>query len=495
MPSTFSATVIGNGVVKRVDRALFSLPKVYMAGGILLIQAFLFYAYSISGPWVPLSIFYLLNLYFAAKYVNGRFSYALAFVAAAGKTYIKVGFYPDDALWWQGQWQFVSSLSVYTLFCYLMNAQLSGRRQAEAALDKLSKLNEAIVTNADSGIMVFRENGECLIANHAAARILGCPVHQLRQLDYKKDTAWSSGELLAAARETMRAGRELKFTSKLCTVEGREVWCVTALRQIKRAETSYLLVIFTDISAYKEAEDARQRADKETSVALARAGAAERKLLSISEETQQRIGRELHDDLGQHLMGVAFMSEVLFQKLRVAKQDEMQDAAKITSLVNEAMSRTRLLAHGLYPAELDEKGLCRMMEKFAEYMEGIYQIECTFFCQSGCQIDDPEVAINLFRITQEAVTNAVKHGKAQHIQLRVTMPTTDRVGVEILDDGCGITEAMMSEGAGLGMRTMRYRAELIGGVLEVSARQGGGTRVAVNLPATHKERGAHAVSV
>ena len=486
MPDTLSTMAISNGLVRRIDRFLFSLPRISLVAGILSIQSMLFYAYMVSGPWIPLGIFYLLNLYFAAKYVGGRFSYLLAFVAAVGKTYLKVGFYPDDAHWWQGQWQFVSSLSIYTLFCYLVNGQLRGRRHAEEALDKLSKLNEAIVANADSGIMVFRENGACLISNYAAARILGCPLDQLRSLDYRKDAVWPMPALLLAGRETMRSGVEQKFTSKLCTVEGREVWCVTSVRQIKRAETSYLLMVFTDISAYKAAEDARQRADKETAVALARAGVAERKLLSISEETQQRIGRELHDDLGQHLMGVAFMSEVLFQKLKDAGQEEMRDAAKITTLVNEAMSRTRLLAHGLYPAELSEKGLCQMMEKFAGYVEGIYRIECDFFCQPGCRVDDPEVAINLFRITQEAVTNAVKHGHAGQILLRLTNTPDRRVLVEILDDGCGIADGLAAEG--LGMRTMRYRSELVGASLEVAARSGGGTRVAVCLPVVHQER-------
>ena len=485
MPGNLSAMTLGNGVVKKIDQVLFALPKMYLAAGIILIQSILFYAYSVSGPWVPLSIFYLLNLYFAAKYVGGRFSFFLAFFAAAGKTYIKVGFYPGDAHWWQGQWQFVSSLSIYTVFCYLINAQLSGRRSAEEALDKLSKLNEAIVTNADSGIMVFREKGECIIANYAAARILGCPLEQLHGLDYRHDKEWSMATLLSAGLETMRTGMEQKFTSKLCMVKGHDVWCVTSVRQIKRAETSYLLMVLTDISAYKVAEDARQRADKETAVALARAGVAERKLLCISEEIQQRIGRELHDDLGQHLMGVAFLSEVLFQKLKDAGQEEMRDAAKITMLVNEAMSRTRLLAHGLYPAELGEKGLCQMMEKFAGYVEGIYQIDCDFYCQPGCNIDGPDIAINLFRITQEAVTNAVKHGHAKHVDLRISTSPSGRMLVEILDNGSGITEANAKEGSGLGMRTMRYRAELIGAALEVSARSCGGTRVAVTLPLVH----------
>jgi PAS domain S-box-containing protein len=487
MPGTLSTMAIGSGFVSRIDRILFSLPKSYLAGGIIVIQAMLLYAYVFAGPWIPLSIFYLLNLYFAAKYVGGPFSYLLAFATAASKSYIKAGFYPADALWWQSQWQFVSSLSIYSVFCYLINAQLDGRRQAEAALDKLSKLNEAIVANADSGIMVFRENGACLTANYAAAKILGTSLAQLCNLNSRDDAGWPAGELLKAVREARHRGIDVKFTSKLCTVGEREVWCVTSARHIRHAETSYLLMVFTDISAYKEAEDARRRAAMEAAVALARAGVAERKLLSISEETQQRIGRELHDDLGQHLMGVAFLSQVLFQKLKDAGQQEMQDAAKITTLVNEAMSRTRLLAHGLYPAELSESGLCRMMEKFAAHIENIYQVECSLYCDPDFQTSDPEIAINLFRIVQEAATNAVKHGHATHIALLLTHEQSDKMLVEILDDGCGIPEAEVAKGSGLGLRSMRYRAELIGASIDVAVREAGGTRVAVTLPVAQEE--------
>ena len=482
MPSTLTTMAIGNGVVRKIDRLLLALPRIYRAGGIVAIQVLLFYAYSISGPWIPLGIFYLLNLFFAVKYVGGRFAYLLAFVAAAGKATIKVGFFPENTLWWQGQWQFVSSFSIYTVFCYLINAQLQGRRRVEEALEKLSRLSEAIVTNADSGIMVFKETGECLIANHAAARILGCSLDRLHDLNYSKDQTWVAPRLLEAIREVGSTGEDMRFTSKLCSIADREVWCVTSVRQIRHAESAYQLMVFTDISAYREAEDARQRADREKAVALARAGVAERKLLSISEETQQRIGRELHDDLGQHLMGVAFMSQVLFQKLKDAGQEDMHDAAKITTLVNEAMSRTRLLAHGLYPAELGEKGLCLMMEKFAAYVEGIYQIDCEFFCQRGCRIDDPDMAINLFRITQEAVVNAVKHGHAKHIDLSITASSAGRIVMEIVDDGCGIADPETVKGSGLGMRTMRYRAELIGGSLDIRSGMAGGTRVAVSLP-------------
>jgi PAS domain S-box-containing protein len=327
MSSTSYVKTLGSGVLARVDGLLFSLPKAYRAVGVLLLQGLLFFAYSMSGPWIPLGLFYLLNLYFAVKYVDGRYAYFVALFAAAGKTYIKAGYFPEETEWWQAQWQFVSSLSIYLMFCYLMNIQLTGRKHIEVALDKLSILNKAIVTNTDSAILVFKDTGECIIANDAAARIFGKPAERLRQLNYQVDLGWPRNGLHEAAQTTMRSGIELKFTTKLDNAVGSALWCVTSLSQIEHRNTAYLLMVLTDITAYKEAEDAIQRADKETAVALARAGVAERKLLSISEETQQRIGRELHDDLGQHLTGVAFLSEVLFQKLKEENSQEMYHAA------------------------------------------------------------------------------------------------------------------------------------------------------------------------
>ncbi len=494
MSSTSYVRALGSGVIARVDGLLFSLPKAYRAVGVLLLQGLLFFAYSMFGPWIPLGLFFLLNLYFAVKYVDGRYAYFVALFAAAGKTYIKAGYFPEESQWWQAQWQFVSSLSIYLMFCYLMNMQLEGRKHIEVALDKLSILNKAIVTNTDSAILVFKDTGECIIANDAAARIFGKPVERLRQLNYQIDLGWPRNGLHEAVQTTMRSGIELKFTTKLDNAVGSALWCVTSLSQIEHGNTAYLLMVLTDITAYKEAEDAIQRADKETAVALARAGVAERKLLSISEETQQRIGRELHDDLGQHLTGVAFLSEVLFQKLKEANSKEMQHAAKITALVNESLSRTRILAHGLYPAELAEKGFVPMIEKFAYHFGGIHQVECEFHCQPGCQINDTDIAINLFRLTQEAAINAVKHGNAKHIEMRLSLLPDNRVSLEILDDGCGFTPDA-SKDSGLGLRSMRYRAEIIGASLEISSGPTGGTTVAVYLPLTNEERSADAESI
>ena len=219
---------------------------------------------------------------------------------------------------------------------------------------------------------------------------------------------------------------------------------------------------------------------KAKEVALERANRAERRIISISEDTQQRIGRELHDDLGQLLTGVAFMSEVLSQKLSNQDRAEAKQASKITAYINEAISKASILARGLYPVELKEADLPAMLKNLAKNTEGIYPVKCQFTCECEHAIEDPLVVINLFRIAQEAVNNAIKHGSPANISLKlVSLPTV--IKLEICDDGFGINQTSNTK-AGLGLRSIQYRASLLGGTMQILALPEGGTILTVNLP-------------
>ncbi len=222
---------------------------------------------------------------------------------------------------------------------------------------------------------------------------------------------------------------------------------------------------------------------KAKGIALERANRAEQRIISISEETQQRIGGELHDDLGQLLTGVAFMSEVLSQKLSNKGYAEAAEASKITDFINEAIDKTRRLAQGLYPVELKAAGLPAMLDNLALNTEWIYHINCEFVSVYDQSIEDPLTVIHLFRIAQEAVNNAVKHGNPAKITLRLSS-TPHAITLEISDDGSGIAlPAGPDSGAGMGLRSMQYRASLLGGTLHLAALPQGGTRLVVNLPA------------
>ncbi len=219
--------------------------------------------------------------------------------------------------------------------------------------------------------------------------------------------------------------------------------------------------------------------------ALSRAGIAERRIINISEETQQRIGRELHDDLGQHLTGIAFRSEILFQNLKMCGFSDSEEASKITALVNEAINKTRRLAQGLYPVEMKDAGLNSMLEQFTSNIESIYTIKSEFISKGECNISDPLMLISLFRITQEAVNNAIKHGGATKITIKVETTQT-KMKLEIADNGRGIGNKAELVGldikGGIGMHTMHYRASLLGASFSIAERPEGGTSVIVTLP-------------
>jgi signal transduction histidine kinase len=221
---------------------------------------------------------------------------------------------------------------------------------------------------------------------------------------------------------------------------------------------------------------------KTAEIALKRAGIAERRIISVTEDTQERIGRELHDDLGQHLTGTAFISELLFQDLKKRGYPDCEYASKITALINESINKTRSLAQGLYPVELKGAGLHAMLEQIVSNVVSIYQIECELIGGGECSISNPHVLINLFRITQEAVNNAIKHSGATKITLKI-VENLQSMELEIADNGCGIAKRGKADSNnGLGMHTMHYRSSLLGAAFLIADRPAGGTSVTIILP-------------
>lgn len=205
----------------------------------------------------------------------------------------------------------------------------------------------------------------------------------------------------------------------------------------------------------------------------------ERDLLEISEREQRRIGQELHDSLGQLLTGVAIMSKALEQKLRRHEMAEAGDAKEIARLVNSAIQETRQLSRGLHPVALDENGLMSALAALAETTQSVFRVSCAFRCRQAVPIRDASTAVHLYRIAQEAVTNAIRHGKTENIQIELSAANSEAT-LTIRSDGHRF-EAASGKGKGIGLLMMRHRAEMIGGVLEVQPGVGGGTKVTCTL--------------
>jgi PAS domain S-box-containing protein len=333
------------------------------------------------------------------------------------------------------------------------------RNFASAVLDTVG----ALVVVLDPNGRIVRFNRACeRTTGYASAEVIGAQVWDL----------FVAPEETARFREIfeeLRAGRlPAAYESAWATRNGAPrviAWSSTVLSGARGA-LEYVILTGIDVTESNRLE---------------------RTILDISGREQRRIGQDLHDGLGQHLTGVAFMSKVLEQKLREKSLPEAHDAAKIVGLVNEAINKTRELSKGLLPVLSDARGLMSALERLAIEVEDVFQIPCRFECDPPVLIRESGIATHLYHIAQEAVGNSLRHGNPGRIVIRLAGGECSFVSVD--DDGVGVRQAWPpAPGAqGMGMLIMGYRAKMIGGALEVRPGPDGGTSVCCTFPASNLE--------
>ncbi|MGH7978993.1 MAG: PAS domain-containing sensor histidine kinase, partial [Limisphaerales bacterium] len=201
----------------------------------------------------------------------------------------------------------------------------------------------------------------------------------------------------------------------------------------------------------------------------------EREILEISNREQQRIGHDLHDGVCQQLAGIAYRVDILADQLQEKKFSEASEAERIGLLVNEAITQTRSVARGLFPVHLEESGLMLALEDLAANATNLFKIKCDFAIEGPPPALENGVAVHLYYIAQEAVLNAVKHGKAAQVALLLKY-TSGHYELSIQDKGAGFEPGNGSSN-GMGVRIMRYRARTIGATLDLKSMPGNGTRI------------------
>lgn len=201
----------------------------------------------------------------------------------------------------------------------------------------------------------------------------------------------------------------------------------------------------------------------------------ERELLRVSDAEKNRIGSDLHDGLGQYLTGISCLSAALRDKLGVHSRPEAEEAATISSLVQEAIAQTRALARGLCPVQLETAGLESALEDLTYQVQRLHGIDCRLVPSGPVSVCETSVALHLYRIAQEAINNAVKHSGARRITVTLDFSKENKV-LRIEDDGCGF-DPEVKHGPSSGLQLMPYRAAMIGGTLSVTSQPSAGTKV------------------
>jgi signal transduction histidine kinase len=198
-------------------------------------------------------------------------------------------------------------------------------------------------------------------------------------------------------------------------------------------------------------------------------------------DQQRAFGQDLHDTVGQELTGICMLADSLARKL--AKRDDPDAGAvrELAQMIQTAKQNTRRLAKGLLPVEIDAEGLKAALEELAENTRERCGIDVVVECDQQLQLEDNRIATHLFRIAQEAVTNAVRHASAGHLALRFTANDDDGVELSITDDGRGMPRPGRKRPRGVGLQIMRYRAQLIDAELIITPRKPSGTKVICRL--------------
>ena len=323
-------------------------------------------------------------------------------------------------------------------------------KRAEEALQEERNVVSAILHTVGALVVVLDSEGRIIRFNRACEQMTGYSFAEVRgkfiwDLFLMPDEAEHFKASLQAARADQRPQ---EYDSCWVGRDGKPktiAWSTTVLAGASEA-ASYVIASGIDITERKHMEKA---------------------ILEISAREQRRIGQDLHDGLGQHLTGIAFMSKVQEQKLAEKGLAEAVEAARIVGLVNEAIHTTRELAHGLLPVGSDAQGLMSALKRWTAEVEDLFHISCRLQIDGPVLIHDANVSTHLYRIAQEAVNNAIRHGQAKHVTVSL-FPGDDYGTLKVENDGSSLGRPEANT-HGMGMQIMNYRARMIGGSLKVES--------------------------
>jgi PAS domain S-box-containing protein len=334
----------------------------------------------------------------------------------------------------------------------------------DALVESEAKMR-AILNTAVDGIVTIDERGIVESFNAAAERlfgyraeeVIGRNVKMLMPEPYQSEhDAYVQNYLRTGRAKIIGIGREVFGLRKDGTVFPMDL----AVSEVMLGERRLFTGIVRDLTERKRME---------------------RQLLEISDREQRRIGQDLHDGLGQVLAGVGFMVSALQQRLHLRGAQESDDAKQISELVTQAIAHARGMSHGLHPVRATETGLMTALQELSAHVQQVYRIGCEFRCDEPVLIRDAAAATHVYRIAQEAVNNAIRHGHARKITVALKRED-DHGTLVVADDGIGFTEVPEGTKKGMGLHIMRYRAAGIGATLMLRPGPSGGTIMTCTFP-------------
>jgi PAS domain S-box-containing protein len=330
---------------------------------------------------------------------------------------------------------------------------VDSRRRAEQML----RTQAMILETMREGVVLVALNGRIAFSNPAFDRMFGRKSDELAGLSLLELFNGPNGQAPSVSLETLlelhRRGGKRDMLFRRC--DGSQFTGEVLSAEIELSGEKRILVVVQDVSERKQLES---------------------EILDIANRERRRLGADLHDGLGQELTGISLLLRGLVKSGAFAAFDCAPDLNEIIALVNHAIQSARKMALGISPVTLEHGGLLPALQALAGWSRGSYDIDVRLrLCIRSPLLIGESAAAHLYLIVQEAINNAVRHGRARSIG--VTLRTNrSLVSLSIADDGIGITE-LPARGAGMGIKLMEYRTAMVGGVMRIKRLPNGGTRI------------------
>ncbi len=351
-----------------------------------------------------------------------------------------------------------------------------------------------------SGIAQTDLTGRFVLVNDRYCQIVGRSREELLKLrmqdiTHPEDLVANVKKFRALARGT---GENFVIEKRYLRPDASTVWVhndVSAIRD-REENVRHIVAVVTDITQRKKVEAALKRskqlleqlvqqrtkalrvANSELESEIARRKGLEGQILEITDREQERLGQELHDGLCQQLTAIGFLARTTALRLKDHRVVHEDDLEKIAQLINSSVMNARNIARDLHKEEIDAAEFVLALQNMVE--RKIWKTPCRFEIKTELNVEDDNVASQLYRILREALVNANKHARATQVVLEVRRLKNDLV-LSVTDNGVGFNTKTKT-GHGLGFHIMQYRAQSIGARLELTSLKGGGTRVTVYLP-------------
>ncbi|MGD0341462.1 MAG: PAS domain S-box protein, partial [Bacteroidales bacterium] len=372
-----------------------------------------------------------------------------------------------DILW--------DGFSQFQVICY----DITKRKLAETALreskQKISEtleFNRKILSTSSIGILTYKKSGQCVSANEAAAKAVGATVEQLLAQNFHEIPSWKKSGMYQVAIKALDTGIEQLFDTHVVTTFGKNVWLSFSFSSFNSENEQHLLVFNYDINERKHAEE-EIRKSKELLEDL------HKHLNEILENERALISREIHDQIGQSLTALKLDLNWIY-KYTNPNPEAVTKLEDMIELVSNTTKDIQRISSDLRPGILDDLGLAAAIEWYSGEFEERTGIRCSLKLDDSISGNSQNNLV-FFRVFQEALTNVIRHANASSVSI-ILRQSKQGTTMIIQDNGIGIQPGKAESGKSLGLVGIRERVRQSGGSVNISSREGQGTKLTIFIP-------------